>query len=272
MKRTAFFISDSTGITAETLGQSLLAQFDDIDFDTVVMPFVDTAEKALRAVNRINDAGERDGAPPIIFDTVVNQEVRAIIASSSGVLLDIFATFLSSLEQALGAKSSVTVGRGHSASREMRYTKRIAAVNYALENDDGARVNRYDQAEIILTGVSRSGKTPTCLYLGMQHGVFAANYPLTDEDLERGGIPRPLQSQRAKLYGLTISPERLAAIRNERRSASRYASIGQCEDEVRLAEAIFRRQGIPFVDVTHSSVEEIAAKLLADTGLRERTN
>lgn len=269
MKRTAFFISDSTGVTAETLGQSLLAQFDDVVFDTVVMPFIDTEEKALRAADKINDAADRDGARPIIFDTVVNQRVRAIIAQSNGELLDIFSTFLSPLERALGIKSNFTVGRGHSASREQLYNKRIAAVNYALENDDGARINRYDQAQIILTGVSRSGKTPTCLYMAMQHGVYAANYPLTDEDLERGGIPRPLEAQRNKLYGLTINPLRLAAIRNERRADSRYASAGQCEDEVRMAERLFRRHGIPFVDVTHSSIEEIAAKVLADTGLRE---
>lgn len=271
MKRTAFFISDSTGVTAETLGQSLLAQFDDVEFDTIVMPFVDTEEKAVRAVNRINDAADRDGARPIIFDTVVNQHIRTIIAASNGELLDVFSTFLARLEQALGIKSSFTVGRGHSATREQLYNKRIAAVNYALENDDGARINRYDQAQIILTGVSRSGKTPTCLYMAMQHGVYAANYPLTDEDLERSGVPRPLEAQRAKLYGLTIDPLRLAAIRHERRAESRYASINQCEDEVRMAERLFQRHGIPYIDVTHSSIEEIAAKILADTGLREHT-
>lgn len=269
MKRTAFFISDSTGVTAETLGQSLLAQFDDITFDTVVMPFVDTEEKALKAVNKINDAAQHDGARPIIFDTVVNQQVRTIIAGSNGELLDIFSTFLSPLERALGIKSNFAVGRGRSATRELLYTKRIAAVNYALANDDGARINRYDQAQIILTGVSRSGKTPTCLYMAMQHGVYAANYPLTEEDLERGGIPKPLAAQRSKLYGLTIKPERLSAIRNERRAESRYSSINQCEDEVRMVERLFHRHGIPCVDVTHSSVEEIAAKVLADTGLRE---
>ncbi len=269
MRRTAFFISDSTGITAETLGQSLLAQFENIEFDKVVMPFVDNEEKARRAVDRINDAADRDGAAPIIFDTIVNQEIRAIIGASRGELLDIFSTFLSPLERALGTKSSFTVGRGYSGTRELQYQKRISAVNYALENDDGARINRYGQAEIILVGVSRSGKTPTCLYMAMQHGIFAANYPLTEEDLDHGGIPRPLLPYRSKLYGLTIEPERLAAIRNERRANSSYASMSRCEDEVRMAESLFSRHGIPFIDVTHSSVEELSAKILAETGMRE---
>lgn len=269
MKRSAFFISDSTGITAETLGQSLLAQFDNIEFDRTVLPFVDTEEKARQAVGRINDASERDGAPAIIFDTIVNQQVRAIIGESNGVLMDIFSTFLAPLEKALDSKSNLTIGRGQNRSSEMLYQQRINAVNYALENDDGARINHYDQAQLILIGVSRCGKTPTCLYMAMQHGVYAANYPLTDEDLERGQIPRPLLDQRHKLYGLTIHPDRLSAIRNERRANSRYANIAKCEDEVRQAEALFKRNQIRCIDTTHISIEEIATKILVEKGLRE---
>jgi len=269
MKRTAFFISDSTGITAETLGQSLLAQFDNIEFDKIVLPFVDTEEKAQRAADRINDAADRDGLPPIIFDTIVNQQIRDIIRAGNGVLLDIFSTFLAQLEKALGAKSSFTVGRGHFSTADRAYEKRIDAVHYALANDDGAQISHYDDAQLILLGVSRSGKTPTCLYMAMQHGIFAANYPLTDEDLERGQIPRPLQNQRHKLYGLTINPERLAAIRHERRANSRYANISKCEDEVRMAEALFERARIPYIDTTHISIEEIATKILVATRLRE---
>ncbi len=268
-RRSAFFVSDSTGITAETLGKSLLTQFENLEFDKTVLPFVDTPEKARLAAGRINDAAERDGAPPIIFDTIVNEEIRHIIASSNGVLMDIFSTFLKPLESALNAKSALTVGRGHSKNTELRYQLRIDALNYAMDNDDGARINHYDQAQVILIGVSRSGKTPSCLYMAMQHGVFAANYPLTDEDLEEGQIPRPLQAHRAKLYGLTIDPQRLAAIRHERKPNSRYANIGKCEDEVRMARALFERNGINYVDSTHVSIEEIATKILAEKGLRE---
>lgn len=269
MRRSAFFISDSTGITAETLGQSLLAQFENIEFDKTVLPFVDTEQKARQAVGRINDAADRDGAPPIIFDTIVNQQIRSIIAASNGVLMDIFSTFLAPLEKALGSKSGLTVGRSHNRNTELLYQNRIDAVNYAMENDDGARINHYDQAQIILVGVSRCGKTPSCLYMAMQHGVFAANYPLTDEDLERGHIPKPLQHQRSKLYGLTIDPERLAAIRNERRPNSRYANISKCEDEVRMALSLFERNGIRYIDSTRVSIEEIATKILVEKGLRE---
>lgn len=268
MKRSAFFISDSTGITAETLGQSLLAQFDNLELRRVILPYIDTPEKAHAAVERINRAALEDGAPPIIFDTIVDQRVRGIIAGSNGVLLDIFSTFLAPLEQALGTRSNYTVGRGHISTIDNGYKNRINAVHYALDNDDGARINRYDQAEVILMGISRSGKTPTCLYLAMQTGAYAANYPLTDEDLEGSRLPRPLQAHRQKLYGLTINPERLAAIRNERRANSRYASINQCEDEVRMAEALFRRHQVPFIDTTHISIEEIATKILVDKGLR----
>lgn len=268
-RRSAFFVSDSTGITAETLGKSLLAQFEGFQFDKTVLPFVDTPEKAALAVGRINDAAERDGAPPIIFDTVVNEQIRTIIADSNGVLMDIFSTFLKPLESALNAKSALTVGRGHSRDTEFRYQQRIDALNYAMDNDDGARINHYDQAQVILIGVSRSGKTPSCLYMAMQHGVFAANYPLTDEDLEDGQIPKPLQAHRNKLYGLTIDPQRLAAIRHERKPNSRYANISKCEDEVRMARALFERNGINYVDSTHVSIEEIATKIFAEKGLRE---
>ena len=185
MRRSAFFVSDSTGITAETLGKSLLAQFDTIEFSKTVLPFIDTEYKAQQAVGRINDAADRDGAPPIIFDTIINQGIRNIIASSNGVLMDIFSTFLAPLEKALDTKSGLTVGRAHNRNAEMLYQERINAVNYAMENDDGARINHYDQAQVILIGVSRCGKTPSCLYMAMQHGIYAANYPLTDEDLER---------------------------------------------------------------------------------------
>lgn len=269
MKRSAFFISDSTGITAETLGQSLLAQFDNLEIRKVILPYIDTPEKAHAAVERINRAAQADGMPPIIFDTIVNQTVRNVIASSEGVLLDIFTTFLAPLEQALGTRSNYAVGRGHISTADSGYKNRINAVHYALDNDDGARINRYDQAEVILLGVSRSGKTPTCLYLAMQTGVYAANYPLTDDDLEHTRLPRPLLPHRDKLYGLTIDPERLSAIRNERRANSRYASIGQCEDEVRMAEALFRRNQVTFTDTTHISIEEIATKILVDKGLRQ---
>ncbi len=268
MMRTVFYISDSTGITAETLGSSLLSQFEQLEFDHVVLPYVDSVEKARAVVDKIDRRAEQTGYQPIIFDTLVNQEIRAVIATSQGFIIDVLDTFLSQLETALGAKPSSTVGRVQNADRDARYKNRIDAVNFALDNDDGARINRYDQAQVILIGVSRSGKTPTCLYLAMQAGIFVANYPLTEEDLEERRLPKPLAEHRDRLFGLTIEPARLAAIRSERRRDSTYASLRRCEDEVRDAEALFSRFGIPYLNTTHASVEEIATRVLVETGLR----
>ncbi len=268
MQRTAFFISDSTGITAETLGRSLLAHFDSVQFTPVILSYVDNIDKAQRAVERINRAASNDGYPPIIFDTVVDSTIRNIIADSQGFIIDIISTFLSPLENALGVKGNFNIGRPQNATADQQYNSRIEAINYALENDDGAVITRYDQAQLILVGVSRSGKTPSSLYLALQAGIYVANYPLTDEDLDRNTIPRALQPHRDKLFGLTINPNRLSAIRNERRANSRYASLTCCEDEVRLAEAFFSRYKIPFIDTTHRSIEEIATKILIEKGLR----
>ncbi len=268
MKRTAFFISDSTGITAEALGSSLLAQFEGLRFERVILPYIDNVDKARSAAERIDRVAERDGIAPIIFDTIVNAEIRDIIKKSAGFTVDILSTFLSPLEEALGIKSSFTVGGAHSVTNEPNYKNRIDAVNYALDNDDGAKVDRYSQAELILIGVSRSGKTPTSLYLALQTGVFVANYPLTDDDLDTGRLPKPLAEYRNKLYGLTIEPGRLATIRTERRANARYSTLSQCEYEVRQAEQLFKRFGIPCIDSTHASIEEIATRVLADAGLR----
>lgn len=266
-KRTAFFISDGTGITSETLGQSLLAQFDSIEFDRVTCPFIDSEEKAHEVVHKINMAAEHDGAPPIIFDTIVNKGVREVVAKANGFTVDIFSTFLSPLEQALGVQSSYSVGKSHSIKNESSYKSRIEAVHFALENDDGSRLDRYMEADVILTGVSRSGKTPTCLYLAMQFGVYAANYPITEEDIDELGLPNALKQNKAKVFGLTIEPERLTAIRHERRPGSRYSSEAQCEYEVHEVEKLFKKENIPFLNTTKMSIEEIATRILAHTGI-----
>ncbi|GAB3381276.1 kinase/pyrophosphorylase [Spongiibacter taiwanensis] len=268
MIRPAFFISDSTGITAETLGKSILAQFENLNFEHIIVPYVDNLEKAHAAVQRINRAAEERGVTPIIFDTLVNESIREVIATSQGIIVDVLGPFVRQLETALGEKPSSTVGRLKNADYDANYKNRIDAVNFALDNDDGARINRYDQAQIILIGVSRSGKTPTCLYLALQSGVFVANYPLTEEDLDDVRLPKALASHRERLFGLTIDPRRLMAIRTERRPDSPYSSLTRCEDEVRQAEALFRRFGIPYLDTTHASVEEIATRILFDSGLR----
>ena len=270
MKRTAFFISDGTGITAETLGHSLLAQFENITFTKLTRPYIDTAEKARAMVQQINNAAEKDGGRPIIFDTLVNQEIRDILAESNGFMIDIFSSFLAPLEHELMSRSSYSVGKSHSISHNSNYMERIEAVNFALDNDDGARTRYYDKADLILVGVSRCGKTPTCLYMAMQYGIRAANYPLTEDDMERLQLPSVLKEYKDKLFGLTIDPDRLAAIRHERKPNSRYASFAQCEFEVREVESLFRRENINYINSTYFSVEEISAKILVEKGVERR--
>ena len=270
MKRTAFFISDGTGITAETLGHSLLAQFENITFTKLTRPYIDTADKARAVVQQINLAADKDGARPIIFDTIVNQDIRDILAESNGYMIDIFQHFLSPLEQELTSHSSYSVGKSHSIAHNSNYMERIEAVNFALDNDDGGRTHHYDKADLILVGVSRCGKTPTCLYMAMQYGIRAANYPLTEEDMESLQLPKALKNYQHKLFGLTIDPDRLASIRHERKPNSRYASFAQCEFEVREVENLFRRENIPNLNTTHFSVEEISAKILVEKGVERR--
>src|SRR5690606_25389081 len=270
MKRSAFFISDGTGITAETLGQSLLAQFENISFTKLTRPYIDSADKARAMVQQINEAAKTDGARPIIFDTIVNQDIREILAKSDGYMIDIFSTFLAPLEQELTSHSSYSVGKSHSIAHSANYMERIEAVNFALDNDDGARTHYYDKADLILIGVSRCGKTPTCLYMAMQYGIRAATERPDEDGRERLPLPNPLQHHKHILFGLTIDPDRLTAIRNERKPNSRNASFAQCEFEVREVESLFRRENIPHINSTHFSVEEISAKIMVEKGVERR--
>jgi regulator of PEP synthase PpsR (kinase-PPPase family) len=268
MKRSVFFLSDRTGITAETLGHSLLTQFEGVGFQKTTLPFLDSTEKAQHAVARINQAAESDGCKPLLFSTLLNKDVRAIIDTSEGLLFDFFDAFINPLEKELGLHSAHAVGRSHGMGVYSDYKARIDAVNFALGSDDGSTLRDYPDAEVILVGVSRSGKTPTSLYLALQYGIRAANYPITEDDLESPHLPKALRPYRDRLFGLTIAPERLQQIRSERRPESTYASIKQCRYEVRAAEAMYRAENIPFVDTSAVSIEEIATTLLQLTGLK----
>lgn len=270
MKRHAFFISDGTGITAETLGHSLLAQFESIEFSKTTIPYIDTAEKAQKVVVEINSLAKHSGYKPIVFDTIVNQEIRNVLAQADSFKVDIFATFLSPLEQELNMESTYSVGKSHIGGNNKSYIERIDAVNFALDNDDGSKVKHYNEADLILIGVSRSGKTPTCLYLALQFGIKAANYPLTEEDLGSLTLPGVLKPFKQKLFGLTINPERLAAIRNERKANSRYASLNQCYYETEEVELLYEQEKIPFLSTTDLSVEEISTKIMLESGLKRK--
>ena len=270
MNRTVFFLSDSTGITAEVVGDSLLAHFPNIQFDRKVVPYIDSEQKAHDQVRNINAYANTDGQFPIVFASLVDDRVSSIIKEANCVLVDVLNTFLKPLEDALGQLGSNQIGRTSKATADLQYSNRMDAVHFALENDDGGMTRKYSQADIILIGVSRSGKTPTSLYLAMQFGIFCANYPITEDDLEDRRIPSGLKDHQSKLFGLTIDPGRLTSIRQERLSNSRYASPQQCALEVREAEQLYSRAGIPFINTTNVSVEEISTRILANTGLRRR--
>jgi regulator of PEP synthase PpsR (kinase-PPPase family) len=260
--RTVFFISDGTGITAETLGHSLLAQFEGLQLRQARVPFVDSVDNALDCVGRINAARERDGARPIVFVSVVNAEIAATLRQADALFLDVFERFIEPLEQELGVKSTHTIGRFKGIAESQDYKRRIEAVNFTLAHDDGVSHKELNEADVILVGVSRSGKTPTSLYLAMQFGVKAANYPLIPEDFERNKLPDQLGKYRPKLFGLTIAPERLTAIRSERRPGSKYASPDNCIYEIDAAQKLMRREGIRWLDSSSKSIEEISATIL----------
>jgi [pyruvate, water dikinase]-phosphate phosphotransferase / [pyruvate, water dikinase] kinase len=264
--RPVFFISDGTGITAETIGHSLLTQFQGAEFETRRIAFVDCDDKARSASVTIKAAGERAGCQPIVVNTIVDEHLSRIVAESGAMMLDVFAPFILPLEAALGMKRQPRVGQAHGLVDFAAYEQRMNATNYALTHDDGIDLH-YDDADLILVGVSRSGKTPTCLYMALHYGVRAANYPLTPDDLESEGLPKRLKAHRDKLFGLTIEPTRLQQIRQERRPNSRYATLEQCRDEVAIAEKLFRLEGIPSLSTTHTSIEEIASKVLASLGI-----
>ncbi|MCG8464351.1 MAG: kinase/pyrophosphorylase [Xanthomonadales bacterium] len=269
IRRTVFFVSDGTAITAGTLGNTLLTQFEGQKFNPTRIPFVDSVERAHDVVTQINEAAERDGAMPLIFSTIVDAAVVAVLQESQGEVLDLFTEFVPRIEKVVGAARSPKVGRAHGISNVSNYENRIEATNYALSHDDGVSIN-FDEAEVILVGVSRSGKTPTCLYLALHFGVLAANYPLTDDDLESIRLPAFLRRNKHKLYGLTIDAERLSQIRETRRPGSRYASMSKCRNEIGAAEDLLRAEGVPIVSTTHSSVEEIASRILVDLGLERQ--
>jgi regulator of PEP synthase PpsR (kinase-PPPase family) len=268
MSRTVFFISDGTAITGETLGHSLLSQFSSLEFNQVRIPFVGDEAAALDAVQQINDARERDKASPIVINTIVDKKLSALICASDGVVLNLFGDFLDTLEDALGIKPQASVGQTHGLKDFDRYEDRMEATNYALNHDDGISLS-FGNADLVLVGVSRSGKTPTCLYMALNYGVKAANYPLTEDDLDEMRLPPFLRRHKEKIVGLMIEPDRLAQIRETRKPGSRYASMKQCRKEVELAESLLRMEGVPIFQTTHSSIEEISSRVLAELGLQK---
>jgi regulator of PEP synthase PpsR (kinase-PPPase family) len=265
LRRKVFFVSDSTAITAETVGGSLLIHFQHVRFDPISLPFVNTTAKALEAVGMINRAALESGSRPLIFSTLVDPVIRGLVMGSRGMFIDFFDSYENELESELSLKSSHAVGRYH-CLKNSNYDLRIGAVNYAVRNDGAFSAERFGRADVILAGLPRTGKTPTCLYLALHYGIFASRYALDGEGLRDLPLLTPeLLPFRHKLYGLTIAPERLHIFRDhgsdQRRTETR-TSLSQCRFETAAAEALFVLEDIPYLDVTTMSVEELAANIV----------
>lgn len=267
--RAVFIVSDGTGITAETLAHSILSQFN-LPLRKIRLPFIDTTDKAHEVVIAINEAFRQSSCRPVVFSTLAKTELSSIIQQSNSLHFDLIQTFVVPLEDELGMKAARAIGLSHKSADSAEYASRMEAINFSLAHDDGQSHKNLANADVILVGVSRSGKTPTSLYLAMQHGIRAANYPLIPEDFERGHLPTALLPFKDKLFGLSINPERLAAIRNERLPNSRYAALENCREEVREAERLMEREGIRWLSSTTKSIEEIATAIMQTLRLEKR--
>lgn len=261
-KRTVFIVSDHTGITAQTLARTLLSQFNGLAYEPVLLPFTDNESKVRAAREHIDTARARNGSRPIVLSTLTDSRLRALLRESDALVLDLFDAFIGAMERELSHPATPVVGRAHGLSDREAGRQRMQAVKFALSADDGVNEKAYADADVILLGVSRTGKTPTCLYLAMQCGLKAANYPLSEEELQQGELPPVLAPHRERLVGLVTDPLALQRIRDERRPDSRYSSLGRCQQEVRASTELFRSARIPFIDTTHCSVEEVASRIL----------
>ncbi|PSU70400.1 phosphoenolpyruvate synthase regulatory protein [Photobacterium phosphoreum] len=266
--RDVFYISDGTAITAETLGHAVLGQFS-LDLQQTTLPFVESTERAKQVKNLINQSNEKYGIQPLVFYSMVVPEIKQIIEQANALFYDVLKVLVEPLERDLAIKATPQLQRSHSINKDSTsYHNRIAAIEYTLAHDDGISLNHLEQADIILLGVSRCGKTPTSLYLAMQFGLRAVNYPFIADDMSALKLPKAIEPYRFKTFGLTIDIERLVAIRNERLADSNYASPEQCQDELQKVEAMFRREAIPYLNTSSLSVEEISTRLLSMSGLK----
>ena len=270
-ERTVFYISDSTAITAEVLGHAVLSQFP-VETNSITLPFVDNVQRAQAVKAQIDTLFQHSNRRPLVFISIVSPEIRDIIQQSEGFCQDIVQSLVAPLQQELGVATAPGTNRTHglTASNLGKYDARIAAIDYTLAHDDGISLRGLEEAQVILLGVSRCGKTPTSLYLAMQFGIRAANYPFIADDMDNLKLPAALKPFQNKLFGLTIDPERLSAIRQERAENTRYASLRQCRLEVGEVEALFRSNKIRYLNSTNYSVEEMATKILDFMGLERR--
>ncbi len=265
-----FFLSDSTGISAETMGNALLIQFPDVQFERTLIPFISSLEEAREVVARLDQVLDESPRMPLVFATAASDEVRLELLKTRCPVIDFFGLHMERVESILETHGVHKAARLHGVGDIKRYNSRMQAVEYTIEHDDGQSVRGLEKADVILVAPSRCGKTPTAMYLALQHGLFVANYPIVDEDLETNELPRPVRDLRDKCFGLITTPQRLSTVRQERRPNSRYASIDQCTFELRRTDAIFKLYSLPVIDTSTKSVEEISTIVLQNLKTRKR--
>jgi [pyruvate, water dikinase]-phosphate phosphotransferase / [pyruvate, water dikinase] kinase len=256
-----FFLSDSTGISAETMGNALLIQFPQLRFERRLIPFISTPDEARRVVEVLDRAAEGP-VTPIAFTTAATDEIREVLHTTKCPMIDFFELHIARVEAVFGVPAARVAAQLHGVGDVQRYNARMAAIEYSIEHDDGQSLRALDKAEVVLIAPSRCGKTPTTMYLALQHGLFVANYPLVEEDLETTELPRPIRDLRDRVVGLVATPGRLSEVRQQRRPNSRYASLEQCTYELRRAEAMYAANRLPVINSTTKSVEEMSTLIV----------
>lgn len=253
-------VSDSTGETLNAMSRAVCARFNNVLEIEHIYALIRSPAQVERVLKEIADA------PGVVLHTIVDENLRTQLEAGCQALdmpcLGALDPLVSALSWYLGAPLSTRVGAQYALDND--YFNRMDALNYALGHDDGQGGQDLASADVVLVGVSRTSKTPTCIYLA-HRGVRAANVPLVDPH-----TPPPQLSvvDKAPVVGLTISPDRLVQIRrnrlrslNEGRDSS-YVDIDAVRAEIVAARRLFDRQGWPVIDVTRRSVEETAAAVI----------
>jgi regulator of PEP synthase PpsR (kinase-PPPase family) len=253
-------VSDSTGETLNAMARAVCARFENVLPIEHYYALVRSPRQLERALADIEDA------PGMVMHTIVDDTLRAALEEGCRRLdmpcIAALDPLVSALSRYLGAALTRRVGAQHALDTD--YFNRMDALNYAIGHDDGQGGQELDQADVVLVGVSRTSKTPTCIYLA-HRGIRAANFPLVP------GRPVPEALSRlssALVVGLTISPDRLIQIRRNRLLSLKesrdtaYTDTEAVREEVVQARRLYERQGWPVIDVTRRSVEETAAAIL----------
>jgi [pyruvate, water dikinase]-phosphate phosphotransferase / [pyruvate, water dikinase] kinase len=265
--RDVYYLSGSTGILAKDLGKALLCQFPDVPFREELIPFIQTEKEAEKAIERIRSRST--GQVPMVISTLLGRKLNGILNHPDVEFLNIFDQFLRKIEDILEEKAVWKAGASrHPSERTM--IKRVEAIHYCIDHDDGSGTKDYDEAEVILLGVSRSGKTPVSVYLATQMGIKTANYPLVLDDSPSFRLPPYITRNKKRLIGLSITPQLLHQYREQRYANSSYASLSTCRSEINEVNTLYLNHDIPIVTSDGKSIEEIAIHVTQLLNLKKK--